>query len=156
MSDSPDYPPEDQLPEALRDALAGMYSRQIDVPPEIDQIILSSARANFARRRRKWALARRGAVAAAGIAAMLALAIRLGIPRTPARPGAGLQARAVLGDVNRDGKVDILDAFKLAKALHDGGKLDPAWDVNGDGKIDEKDVDWLARQAVRVESGGLQ
>ena len=55
-----------------------------------------------------------------------------------------------------NGRIDILDAFTVARALADKGRTGPlpaAWDVNGDGVVDQKDVDWLANAAVRV--GGV-
>ncbi len=58
------------------------------------------------------------------------------------------------GDVNHDGRVDILDAFVLARELkapaHPGATLD----INGDGIVDQRDVTTLAARAVQLEKGG--
>ena len=57
-------------------------------------------------------------------------------------------------DINDDGRIDILDAFALARQLKSDGKLNPALDVNGDGVVDERDVTALAARAVKLEKGG--
>ena len=50
-------------------------------------------------------------------------------------------------DINRDGTVDILDAYALQVQLQKGER-DPRRDVNGDGVVDEKDVEAIARSCV--------
>jgi hypothetical protein len=55
-------------------------------------------------------------------------------------------------DLNHDGRVDILDAFQLARELRAGKK--PAVDLNGDGVVDERDADVIATRAVSLEKGG--
>jgi len=51
--------------------------------------------------------------------------------------------RAILGDVNGDGKVDIKDVGIVARAFG-ATPSDPRWnpaaDLNGDGKIDIRDI----------------
>jgi len=47
--------------------------------------------------------------------------------RTRARPGAAL-AR---WDLDQDGRLDILDAFTLARELKQGGTRNVQWDVDG-------------------------
>jgi hypothetical protein len=57
-------------------------------------------------------------------------------------------------DLNQDGRVDILDAFQLARELKNG-KTQPATDdFDGDGKVDAMDVEYLAKRAVSLEKGG--
>ena len=60
---------------------------------------------------------------------------------------------AIVGDINNDGRVDILDAFVVARGIAHHEQLPAAWDVNGDGVIDQKDVDLLAQMAVTVSKG---
>jgi hypothetical protein len=48
--------------------------------------------------------------------------------------------------------VTILDAFTLARLLRDGQRPGPAWDANLDGVVDARDVDALARRAVRLSA----
>lgn len=58
--------------------------------------------------------------------------------------------RALAGDVDRNGRVDILDAFAVARALEARTALAGAWDVNGDGAIDERDVALILSRAVSL------
>jgi hypothetical protein len=57
-------------------------------------------------------------------------------------------------DLNGDGKVDILDAFMLARKLQDAHVSDPHLDVNGDGVFDQRDVEAIASHAVSLAKGG--
>ena len=59
-------------------------------------------------------------------------------------------------DLTGDGKVDVLDAFFLARQIKNGGPLDLKWDVNGDGVVDQRDVDWIASKAVSLERRAVQ
>jgi hypothetical protein len=65
---------------------------------------------------------------------------------------------ALAGDINGDGRVDILDAYLVARTLADKSHTAPppaAWDVNRDGVVDQKDVDWIANAAVRVGTSAV-
>jgi hypothetical protein len=151
---SPEGPFDDALPARLREDLVRLHLPTKAVPPQIDAAILSRARADYARRfaRRPFV---RWLAAAASIAAVIAITFTLRF--TLHRPEDPRQlARFAPGDIDGNGRVDILDAYLLAKRLGTGVKPDPAWDVNGDGVVDQKDVDWIANRAVRIvdESGG--
>ncbi len=69
------------------------------------------------------------------------------------RPSPGLPIARE--DIDRNGQVDILDAFALARRLQSpapsGG--DQALDINGDGLVDQRDVDAVAARAVKVTKG---
>ena len=69
------------------------------------------------------------------------------------RPTGGTSAIA-REDINRDGRVDILDAFQLARELGSGQKPAPGLDLNGDGVVDSRDVEIIAVQAVKLGKGG--
>ena len=56
-------------------------------------------------------------------------------------------------DVDRNGQVDILDAFALARKLQQGGAAGVALDLNGDGVVDQRDIDWVAARAVKLHKG---
>jgi hypothetical protein len=56
-------------------------------------------------------------------------------------------------DVNRDGRVDVLDAFVLALRLQQGSIADRLFDINGDGIVDQRDIDAIAAKAVKLEKG---
>jgi hypothetical protein len=57
------------------------------------------------------------------------------------------------GDVDGNGRVDVLDAFKLARFVESPGGADMQWDINGDGTVDSADVDAVAFSAVRLKEG---
>lgn len=57
------------------------------------------------------------------------------------------------GDVNADGKVDILDAYLLQRRIELARQLEAMWDVTGDGQVDESDVRAIAARAVSLEGG---
>ena len=63
--------------------------------------------------------------------------------------------RAAPADIDGDGRVNILDAYQLAKSLGAGrlaGPGAPGWhDVNDDGAMNRLDVDAVAYLAVRLE-----
>jgi hypothetical protein len=173
MSAVPDQ--HDDLPESLTRDLHALYGRDLRVPESVDASILADARAGFARRRR-FRLAVRGALVASGAAAaaLVVLAIRLGSgpaagPSDVAqnqpeiRPAEPAPALARAEDVDHSGRVDILDAFVVARLVDVQGHLDdrPAYDVNGDGTVDRADVDRIAMAAVetsapRVADGRVQ
>jgi len=57
-------------------------------------------------------------------------------------------------DVNHDGRVDILDAFALARQLKQAKVSDLHLDLNGDGVVDERDMEIIASEAVKLDKGG--
>lgn len=132
-----------ELPPALRDKLKAAHGAP-PVPPERSALLLASAKASYAIRLRRRRILRWSALIGSA-AAIIILSMLLLLPNHPSN-----QRLAQAGDVNHDGRVDILDAYVVAKAISTGGKLDPAWDVNHDGVVDQKDVDWIAAAAVNV------
>ena len=62
-------------------------------------------------------------------------------------------ANADAVDFDRSGRVDILDAFVLAKQIDGRGELREEWDFNADGVVDRADVDSVALAAVSLERG---
>jgi hypothetical protein len=132
-----------EAPPLLLDELRRSFGHTPGVPTEVDAAILHEARSGFHRRRR-FALAVRwvgAAGAAAAAVVIVALNLRPGKPTAP----------AVAGDVDRNGSVNILDAFALAKRIHGPPRAVSAWeDVNRDGVLDQRDVDQVAQQAVRL------
>jgi hypothetical protein len=141
---------EPKLDPRLREQLSGLFPRPGAIAPEIDAKILRDAKAAYALRRTRRQMARwLGAISTLAAAAVIALVV---LVHRPPRP----HQIAQLGDFNHDGRVDILDAYGLAKAIAGGAKLDPAWDFNHDGAIDQKDFDWIAATAVNVSGGAPQ
>ena len=150
---SPDTSDPDQRPDLARD-LARLADARIEVPRSIDDAVMSAARTALTRRRRgghpafRWAA---WTAAAAGIG----LAVWVGgiLTQGPAvSEVASMMAPAVAGDLDRSGRVTILDAFALARQL-ESDRPAAAGDFNGDGLIDRADVDAIAMAAVRLPEG---
>lgn len=165
--------PEADLPPAVVQRLAARAQARLPVPSEIDQAILTQARqhlatldqprayhrsAPFGRRLRAWArewMPEFGWLASGGArvsVALSALAIVAGLGFWWAND---LRAPpALAGDLNKDGQVNILDAFALALATEAGQRPNAGVDLNQDGRVDGADVAILATRAVALEKGG--
>jgi len=130
------------------------------VPPEVDRAVSDSIHRHFAaerssegrRRRFRWAALWK--VAAAAAVVILAFSLDLTKKPEPATHRAVL-AGAQAADIDLSGRVDILDAFKLARRIDTAGRIEPEWDMNGDGLVDRSDVDTVALAAVRLDKGVL-
>ena len=148
---------EASLPKGLREALGDMYGKTVSVPAELDDRILGAARTAYAQRRRRWTAARWCGAGLAAAAAVV-LALRVFVTHPPKSREAMSPSRQVaqLGDVDHNGRVDILDAYIVARKIARHEPLDPAWDVNGDGVVDQEDVDLIAHMAVRVSPEAAQ
>lgn len=137
-------------PARLVAALKEPPPRRVFVPPTVDDAVLAAARRHLARPPRFgfaglrpwlfWPAAATVGIALIGIG--LFLARQAGWPPEFARE-----------DINRDGQVDILDAFALARAVR-GGDQPSSLDLNGDGTVDGRDAEQIAAQAVKLEKGG--
>ena len=146
-----DVPRDEELkaPPRLIEALRQASSERIFVPPAIDQTILKEAQWQLsplrrARARRVWWWTR----LATAFAVVVAFAL------VTAQLHRSANGRFALEDVNRDGQIDILDAFALARQVKQGSASDKRLDVNGDGVVDERDVATIAAHAVKLERGG--
>lgn len=145
-----------QVPEKLRGAIVRLYEPPPAVPAELDSVVLREARSSYARRRNRW-IAARWAGAGLAAAAALGLALHVFVARHGiVPPPSPTRQVARLGDIDANGRVDILDAYVVARAIARHQPLDPAWDVNGDGAIDQKDVDLIAHMAVRITPEATQ
>ncbi len=142
--------PEPRVTDEFAADLTCLFATNEPIPPEVDQTICDRAAAHFAARNRHRFGALRW-VAAAATVILLAVMLNPWSSR-PAMQSASLVATAKV-DVDRNGRIDILDAFTLARhvqrAEKDGGK----WDFNEDGYIDRKDVDIVAFAAVSLDKG---
>jgi len=133
-------PFEQELAQAL-----GHPVEPIEIPAEVDEAILARAveRAAVVRRSRRRRRRRvlRWAAPAAAVAAAVALVVVLPLTWS-ADPGAASEAVAAgPDDVNRDGRVDILDAYALARSATDAGR---------------GDVERVALAAVSLGEGGAR
>jgi hypothetical protein len=133
-------------PDALEEAMAARAGRHA---ARVRAALVAGAAAGERRRLLRAApwIAAAAAVVALGTAGVLWRAAA-----TPA-PAAEAPARAASADdVNRDGRVDVLDAFALARAVEAGAGR-PEWDRNRDGAVDRADVDAVALAAVALGRG---
>jgi hypothetical protein len=152
----PDNSIEDQnldAPERLIVALRQSKPEPIFVPPTLDETILRAAREHLTGRERprfRWLpvlpwLATTAAVVVAGAFLFVHSKSNRSLPN-----GQGFARE----DVNHDGRVDVLDAFALARQLKEGRSSNTRLDLNGDGIVDERDVHIIALEAVKLDKGG--
>ena len=145
--------------------LKKLYKTSEAVPPEIDRAILNKASQKLARPRSVVRMLRWiGPIAAAA-----AIIIFVSISNAPKQSANNALSRrtevstprpnyapvsvvaSIRTDFDNSGKVDILDAFKLAKLIQSEESVDKKWDINGDGLVDESDVDEIAIVAVSLD-----
>jgi len=146
-SNQPDSEQNIDAPEKLVAALKESSRREIFVPPYVDRAVLEAARAQLKRPKkmtvggfRRWML---------WPALVTGCAIVVLMVRTVTS-----STQFAREDLNRDGKVDILDSFALARELKSGRALPKGLDVNGDGVVDERDVTSIAAHAVALGKDG--
>ena len=154
MPVDPAHPEFAPLPPRLAAELATLHP-QPRVPAALDQKILAAGHAEMLAQFRRRRIIRWTSLGSAAAAAIVVVALVLPKGRTADETSAPVAALARAGDLDRDGRVDILDAFNLARriAAHHGpitSGVSKTEDVNGDGIVDQKDVDLIARMAVRV------
>lgn len=143
-----------QAPPSLIAALQGLPKERVFVPPTLDEAVLRAAQRRLGERKKpgfKWFRI----VSWAAAASMLALLVTV-LPQILWKPGTARVgvSKFALEDLNHDGRVDILDAFALARQLKAGKASDLRFDVNGDGVVDERDVARIAARAVSLDKGG--
>lgn len=136
--------------DRFRKDLRTLYQPGGSVPPEVDKAILDQARRRLAKPRPlilrlRWA----GGIAAA--AAVVAIGVFLYTGSAPHNHQSAVAERRL--DIDGNGRVDILDAFRLAKVLEPRGPTAAGWDINADGRLDREDVDAVAFAAVRLDKG---
>jgi len=126
--------------------LQSLFEPGQGVRPEVDRAVMDAAARQLRRphRSRRWASWAGCAAAAMIVAGVLLMHFNQPEPSAPV---------ALHNDFNRDGAVDILDAFKLARQIGASAEIDPTWDTNGDGVVDQKDVDRVAFAAVQLNEG---
>lgn len=139
------YPLTDEFATDLRD----LSQTEVGVSVDVDIRVMNRARAHFLGfagqqrvirptrgRRFSW-------FAAAAVWALLAIvAARFGT--------SGASDPRLVGDVDRTGYVDIVDAMLLARRVAEMESTWSAWDVSGDGVVDDADVAVIARRAVSL------
>ena len=164
-----------------------LFKPHLSVPPEVDRAVLDQVHRHLSRRYRP-RRAFRWAASTAAAAAVIIFAFILNIAREPtaemareaaqdtakkytsytARKPAPALVSSVIAeaqiDIDQNGRVDILDAFKLARHVESESTdrtetnlslRKQGWDINGDGLVNRKDVDLVASAAVRLDKGVL-
>ena len=71
-------------------------------------------------------------------------------PGRAALSRAKTRERARRQDVDKNGTVDIVDAYLMAARI-EAGKAPAAWDLDGDGVVDDVDVRMVASAAVALK-----
>lgn len=142
-----------EAPPQLVVALSRLPKEPVFIPPTADEAILRASREHLEKPsepRVRWFRLMPWLATAA--AAILLLAAIPQFFRKPA-PEPGRIAAFARGDINHDGRLDILDAFALASRLKQGGPMNLQLDVNADGVVNERDLTALAARAVKLEQG---
>jgi hypothetical protein len=124
-------------PQQLRQAFSGLGPASATAPRRVDEAIARAARTRLGSmwlRRLRWWLP--PAAAAAFLVWLL------------------LHTTALPGDVDGNGRIDILDAFALARRLEAGPVTDRRLDVTGEGIVDRLDVKAIAQRAVALDGDG--
>lgn len=145
-----------QLSDEFKKDLGNLFKPGDSVPPEIDRAILDKATIRIFGRKKRYRIIRRiGTVAATAAVIILAFSLDLSKkPKTQA-PATSL-AQTVSFDIDQSGRVDILDAFKLARNIESNQTgIERGLDMNNDGTIDRKDIDTVALAAVALDKGVL-
>jgi hypothetical protein len=153
--------------------LRSLFEPASSVPAEVDRAILDRAARQLGRRRPIRLLRWAGPVAAVAAVVVFFFALDVRKEPDPAPLKNGLKAtRAPLrehyqavrsspasmistADIDGSGRVDILDAFKLARHIKSSARPDKKWDINHDGRVNRADVDAVAFTAVRLDKGVL-
>jgi hypothetical protein len=176
---------DDAVPDALRDELARVYSpgEPIEVPPEIDQSIAQMARWRLSERVAatagkprglSWAKSDSGdkrrifpmrlvTISAAAAALLLVVLVAPRLMKQPTKSGTVAQGPvgrtiALPGDIDADGRVDIVDALVLSKLVAKdptvAGHLSDKQsnlDFNADGVVDQQDAVAVRAMVVKLE-----
>ena len=137
-------------PARLVAALKEPPARRVFVPSSVDDALLKAARQHFAKpERASFRFPRPWILWPTMATACITLA---GLAYFASRPSS--QSEFAREDLNRDGRVDILDAFQLARETQSNTKPTTTADLNKDGLVDRRDVEIIATHAVKLEKGG--
>lgn len=151
---------EQSLPETLRFAMRDRSGSVPAIPSEVDRAILADARRHLAMRvrlirRRRWSGWQFAAIGTTIAAASIIVFAWLPGQTDQSGGMSGLIESSTLnreardGDVDGNGRVDILDAFVMAREIRSGrGQI--IHDVNGDGQLDQADINEIAQRAVML------
>ena len=145
-----------------------LFKPQFSVPPELDRAIMDQAHQHLIPRHWRHRIFHHISLwRVAAAAAVIIFAFSLNLTQKPGpRTSRTVLVKAQAVDIDRNGRVDILDAFKLARHIESVESTDKSlspvssmgqalrkqgWDINGDGLVDRNDVDLVALSAVRLD-----
>jgi hypothetical protein len=132
---------EPEVPERLKADLGALFKPASPVPAELDRAVMDRVSRRLLTRQRKWHNAFRWAGSVAAAAAIIILACVF----------FNLNHSTVRADIDHNGRVDILDAFKLARQIESSNVHNRKLDFNGDGVVNQEDVDIVAMAAVHLD-----
>ena len=127
-----------EVPDRLQGDLRAVFGRRVAFPDSIGTTLRHAA----ARRRRPILLR---PVTLAAAAALLMAALLLLQQRTTST------VRLAREDFDGHGRVDVLDAYRLALALERHDRIAPQFDLDSDGLVDRRDADRIAARAVSIK-----
>lgn len=150
-------PLELDISDQMMSSLRSRHGPAPEVPVSVDRAILADAqrflaeRVSPVRRHRQWSSLRWAAIGSTVAAASLMLITlwpRLESNNGPLETAGNRTSDLNENDIDQNGRVDILDAFVMARQIQSGDSR--ARDVNHDGRRDQLDVDLVARNAVML------
>ena len=150
----PDLDPELLPSGQFAEDLAGLHGSGPAIPPQVDDAVMAMARRRLTGRPALYRFAR-WASAVAAVAALIAVTWAAGPWRQASHglaPAPGISQK----DIDANGRVDILDAFALARHIEAADDKKREWDINGDGTVNRGDVDLIAMAAVKLTGGAIQ
>ncbi len=147
-----DNEPDLRVSERFSEDLGRLFAPDRPIPSDIDRAVAEAARRHFARpeRRLRWL---RWAVPATAAAAIAVTCLWWIYPEAAPLVAPSPQLSQAATDIDGNGRVDILDAFALARHIEASQPTESVWDFNSDGLIDRRDVDTVALAAVRLNKG---
>ncbi len=132
-----------------------LFKPQFSIPPEVDRAVMDRAHQQLSLKHWGHHILRHISIwRIAAAAAVIIFAFSLNLTQ---KPGPTTKQSLLVGarvvDIDRNGRVDILDAFKLARYVESTELTENKWDFNGDGLVNSNDVDVVASAAVRLDKG---
>jgi hypothetical protein len=127
----------DQLPDAIVARLKARDRGLALLTPAVDRAVETAAREQFAPRRSRTAAAQGWRYAAAAAAAVALIAVFIAQPFAPDET----DRLRLADDVDGSGRVDVLDAFALARSR-----------ANDPGSVSQSRIDSLVARIVALDS----
>ncbi len=139
-----------KVSDRLKSDLKTIFKSEQKVPLEIDRAILDKASQKLVSPRNHFYILRWAGPVAAAAAILICTYVFVNQKAPVAKLQTSVKSNI---DIDSSGRVDILDAFKLAKQIQTENTVDIKWDINGDGRVDDDDVQIIAYAAVSLNKG---